>query len=156
MRMKATGTRRARSIAAAATVSTHADRHGPGCFFSEGQQRVALGTAQTAPGMLAEKKDDKGKNQTQTDRDGKWDNGHGESTGCGRKRSGGGVDLGSSTVAATVVKQQFLSSEPVVEFDSFATAAFHPKVIGNLLDFSLGRLAMRSEAGANFLHGSGG
>ena len=54
------------------------------------------------------------------------------------------MDLSASTIAATMMEQQLLGGEPVVQFDSFATAAFHPKVIGNLLDFGLGRLTMRS------------
>jgi hypothetical protein len=46
-------------------------------LFGERQQRVTLGAADAAAGMLPEKEDHKCEYESETDREGEWNNGHG-------------------------------------------------------------------------------
>lgn len=158
---KATDARRARAVAATAAVTgvvvrrvAHGDRHGARRLLGQRQERVTLGTAQAAAGVFAQEKDDEGEDQTEANRDGEWDDGHGGLSG-GEVRSGGrDTDLGATTGAAVVVPQEFFCSQPVVEFDALQAAPLHPEMVGGFLDFSLGWLVSRS--GSGFFHGRRG
>ena len=46
-------------------------------FVCEGEQRIAFGTTEPTARLLAQEEHHESEDQTETDRDGEWDDGHG-------------------------------------------------------------------------------
>ena len=47
-----------------------------GIFLGQRQERIAFRAAKMPPGMLAQKENDEGEDQTEGDGQGQWDDGH--------------------------------------------------------------------------------
>jgi len=144
-------------VVVARVVSEHGYRQ----FVGQRHQRISLRATEPAPRMLAQKENNEGEDEAETDREGERDDGHGGKVGLVRNDKGGdgGSGCGSERLldgmnAAVVVAQQFLRGEPVIGLDAIAAAAFHPQAVGEFLDLGFRGFGQLRSRGSGFgFHG---
>lgn len=128
-----------------------------GSFLRERQQRIAFGAAHAAPRVLAEEEDDESEDQTEADREGEWNDGHGGNnrTGSGHRRGLG--DLRCATprlgIAAVAVAEHLLRGMPVLEVSALRSAIFDPQHVGGMLNLGLSGFRRGPFGGELAFHG---
>jgi hypothetical protein len=127
-------------------------------FLGQGQEGIALGTADPAACVLAQEENHETEYEAETDDDGERYDGHGAGgLNAGVDFRGGGGNLGrrpaGGRIPSVAVAEHFLRFQPVVEVPSFRTTVLKPEKISRVLDLEFGGLARYVSGGGISMHG---